>query len=76
MDLEFNLRTASRQASLGVPATAVLDARAAWRVRPDLELELRGENLTDPLHPEFREGLSNRIFQLRRAVFLRATLRR
>jgi iron complex outermembrane receptor protein len=75
-DLEIGLRTASGRDSVEVPAAVVLDARVAWRARPDLEWQLRGENLTDPVHPEFREGLTNRVFQIRRGVYLSATLRR
>jgi iron complex outermembrane receptor protein len=73
---EATVRTASSRSGVGVPSATVLDARVAWCVRPDFELELRGENLADPAHAEFREGLSNRIFQIRRSVLLRATLRR
>jgi iron complex outermembrane receptor protein len=36
-----------------VPAYTAVDARYAWRARPDLELWVTGTNLFDASHPEF-----------------------
>ncbi|HSW11816.1 MAG TPA: TonB-dependent receptor [Solimonas sp.] len=45
----------------GVPGYTELNLRAAWRLRPNLELGLVGENLLDNQHPEFGSNTANRI---------------
>lgn len=39
----------------GAPSYTEADARLAWRVRPNLELSLVGQNLLDSQHPEASE---------------------
>jgi iron complex outermembrane receptor protein len=53
-----------------VPAYTAVDARYAWRVRPDLELSVLGQNLFDPSHGEFNPPASRRAFT--RGVFFQA----
>jgi iron complex outermembrane receptor protein len=53
-----------------VPAYTAVDVRYAWRVRPDLELSLLGQNLFDRRHGEFNPPASRREFE--RGLFLRA----
>lgn len=53
-----------------VPAYTAVDLRYAWRVRPDLELSLLGQNLFDRSHGEFNASPSRSEFE--RGVFLQA----
>jgi iron complex outermembrane receptor protein len=53
-----------------VPAYTAVDVRYAWRVRPDLELSLLGQNLFDRSHPEFNALPGRSEFE--RGIFLRA----
>jgi iron complex outermembrane receptor protein len=53
-----------------VPAYTAVDARYAWRVRPDLEVSLLGQNLFDRSHPEFNALPGRSEFE--RGVFLQA----
>jgi len=55
------LRHVDELSASGVPAYTELNLRAAWRLRPDLELGLVGENLLDNRHPEFGANTANRI---------------
>jgi iron complex outermembrane receptor protein len=57
-----------------VPAYTAVDARYGWRVRPDLELSVGGQNLFDRRHPEF--GALPRRSELERGVFVKATCSR
>ena len=55
--LQFDLRYRFITALPGVPAMYVPaystgDARFSWRVRPELEVALVGQNLLQPFHPE------------------------
>lgn len=77
-DLELFLagRWVGARPGVTVPAYATLDANLRWDLRPDLSIALRGENLADAAHPEFREGLSNQLFEIRRSVFLTLTWQR
>jgi iron complex outermembrane receptor protein len=50
-----------------VPAYTAVDVRYAWRVRPDLELSVLGQNLFDRRHGEFNPPASRREFA--RGVF-------
>jgi iron complex outermembrane receptor protein len=46
-----------------VPAYTAVDVRYAWRVRPDLELSVLGQNLFDRRHGEFNPPASRREFE-------------
>jgi iron complex outermembrane receptor protein len=54
-----------------VPAYTAVDVRYAWRVHPDLEVSLLGQNLFDRRHPEFNALPGRSEFE--RGVFLQAT---
>ena len=60
-----------------VPGYSGLDLHLTWRPRHDLEIELVGQNLLDPQHPEaaatFLGGTTNEIA---RSVYVRVTHRR
>jgi iron complex outermembrane receptor protein len=61
----------------GIPAYTGLNARIAWHLRPDTEVELIGQNLTEPLHVESAQFfLGGPVQALARSVFLRLTYRR
>ena len=53
-----------------VPAYAAVDVRYGWRLRPDLELSLLGQNLFDRSHGEFNPVASRSEFE--RSVFVQA----
>lgn len=53
-----------------VPAYTAVDMRYGWRVRPDLELSLLGQNLFDRSHPEFNALPGRSEFE--RGVLLQA----
>jgi iron complex outermembrane receptor protein len=53
-----------------VPAYSAIDMRYGWRVRPDLELSVRGQNLFDAKHVEF--GSTGNRSDFGRAVVLKA----
>jgi iron complex outermembrane receptor protein len=53
-----------------VPAYAAVDVRYGWRVRPELELSLLGQNLFDRRHGEFNPVASRTEFE--RSVFVQA----
>lgn len=61
IDFDLRLRhyddvsTLADPAYSGAPAYTEADARLAWRVRPNLELALVGQNLLDSQHPEASE---------------------
>ncbi|ORJ59833.1 TonB-dependent receptor plug domain-containing protein [Geothermobacter hydrogeniphilus] len=51
-----------------------IDARLAWKPRPGWQLELVGQNLNDPHHPEFvSEVLNTTAIEVDRSLFLRGT---
>jgi iron complex outermembrane receptor protein len=52
-----------------VPSYVAVDARYAWRVRPELELSLTAQNLFDKRHPEF--GAAATRSEIERGIFLK-----
>ncbi|MGC3959779.1 MAG: TonB-dependent receptor [Verrucomicrobiota bacterium] len=54
VDFDLGLRFVDELENPHVPAYATIDARLAWRLRPNLELSLVGLNLIEPADPEFR----------------------
>jgi iron complex outermembrane receptor protein len=69
-DLDLTARHVGELPNPIVPAYTAVDARYAWRVRPDLELSLLGQNLFDRRHGEF--GAAAVRFEFHRSVFLQA----
>jgi iron complex outermembrane recepter protein len=47
-----------------------VDARYAWRLRPDLELSITGQNLFEDRHPEFGAAPGRSLVE--RGVVVRA----
>ena len=72
LDLDVRLRhydqipTLTADGYSGAPSYTQADARLAWRVRPNLELSLVGQNLLDSQHPEASE---TRRSEIPRSVF-------
>jgi iron complex outermembrane receptor protein len=69
-DLDATVRHVAALSNPSVPAYTAVDLRYAWRLRPDLELSLKGQNLFDRSHPEFNAAPGRSEFE--RAVLLRA----
>ena len=67
VDLDVRLRayaetpTLAASGYLGAEAYVTADLKLAWRVRPDLELSLRGANLLQEQHVEASEDRRNEI---------------
>jgi iron complex outermembrane recepter protein len=55
-ELDLVLRYVSALSQPAVPSYVALDLRLGWRLRPDLEFSLVGQNLLDRRHPEFNTG--------------------
>jgi iron complex outermembrane recepter protein len=53
IDFDFWFRYVGRLPERNIDSYTVLDARLAWRVRPDVELSLVGQNLLESGHSEF-----------------------
>ena len=53
IDFDLWFRYVGRLPERNIDAYTVLDARLAWRVRPDVELSLVGQNLLESGHSEF-----------------------
>jgi iron complex outermembrane receptor protein len=52
-DLSLTVRRVSSLPDPAVPGYTALDLHFAWRVHPDIELSVTGNNLLDDRHPEF-----------------------
>jgi iron complex outermembrane receptor protein len=74
--LHLEWRAVGDVAAVGVGSYGALDARIAWRATPEWDIVLAGENLTDPSHPEFRNGGNLVTTELRRGVSLKLTWRK
>ena len=72
-ELGAELRAASDLPAVTVPGYASIGLRLAWRPRPGFEIEVSGQNLNDPSHPEFRDGTATQIAGIRRSLHLRTT---
>ncbi|HEX6996224.1 MAG TPA: TonB-dependent receptor [Gammaproteobacteria bacterium] len=53
LELDVNVRSVGSLPHPHVPRYTAVDARLAWRARPDLSFELLLQNLFDEGHPEF-----------------------
>jgi iron complex outermembrane receptor protein len=53
IDFDVWFRYVSRLPERNIDSYTVVDARLAWRIRPDLELSLVGQNLLESGHSEF-----------------------
>jgi iron complex outermembrane recepter protein len=78
LDLGLTLRGAgavSPAEGVRVPAYTELDARVAWRPRPNIELSVSGRNLLHDSHPEYTsEVLDVALTALQRSIFAQVSL--
>ena len=73
MQLDFTLRHMGRLPKPAVPAYHELDMHWLWRVNPNLDLSLIGQNLLHRTHVEFGALPGRSVFE--RNVLLKLTLR-
>jgi iron complex outermembrane receptor protein len=73
MEFDAVLYGAGRLPDPPVDAYAELDARLGFRVRPEWELAIVGQNLLNDRHLEFAAGTPPQLFE--RAIYLRSTWR-
>src|SRR5205823_415778 len=72
-ELDLTLRHVSALSSPTVPTYTALDLRLGWRLRPDIELSVTGQNLCDSGHGEFSDVLTRT--ELGRSVFFKIAAR-
>jgi iron complex outermembrane receptor protein len=65
---DVSFRYVSELPAQRVPSYTSLDARVSWRPVPRLQLEVVGQNLLDPHHPEFGGGV-----EIKRGAYARAS---
>ena len=70
-DLDVGLRRVAALPDPAVPAYTALDLRYGWRVRSDLSLSVRAQNLLDRGHPEYGDPAPRS--EIARSVFVQAT---
>jgi iron complex outermembrane recepter protein len=76
VDLDWTVRYMESLPNLGIPSYVELDARLAWRPRPNLELAVVGQNLLDNQHPEFLGTILRTVpTEVQRGVYARLTWR-
>lgn len=74
--VEFDawLRYMARLRDLSVPSYTTLDLRLGWKMTKHLTLDLVGQNLLDPHHPEFRtQSGGTQLTEVQRSAFIRVT---
>lgn len=69
-ELDATVRQVAALPNPSVPAYTAVDLRYGWRLRRDLELSLKGQNLFDRSHPEFNAAPGRS--ELQRGVLVRA----
>jgi iron complex outermembrane receptor protein len=67
-ELDVTLRHSGKLRRPEVPGYTTVDVRYGWKLRPDLELSVIGQNLLDPSHPEFGPAPTRSEYD--RAVFV------
>jgi iron complex outermembrane receptor protein len=67
--VDFTIRRVGGLRMPVVPAYTALDVRFAWKMRPDVEISVVGQNMLDRAHPEFGAPLVRSEFE--RSVFLK-----
>jgi len=75
IELDLWLRYVDRLRRDDIPSYLELDTRLGWKLQPNLELALVGQNLLDSQHPEFpRETLFNVLpTEVQRGVYVKLT---
>ncbi|MFZ6643070.1 TonB-dependent receptor plug domain-containing protein [Undibacterium sp. TC4M20W] len=71
--LDISLRYNSDLTNPAVPAYYEMDAQWSWRVRPDIDVALIGQNLLHASHPEFGGIAGRSVFE--RSVLLKIAKR-
>jgi iron complex outermembrane receptor protein len=71
--LDVSLRYTSALSKPAVPAYYEMDAQWSWRLRPDLDVSLIGQNLLHPSHAEFGGAPGRSVFA--RTVVLKVAKR-
>jgi iron complex outermembrane receptor protein len=66
-ELDVTVRHVGSLSSPSVPGYTTMDVRYGWKIRPDLELSVVGQNLLDQSHPEF--GAAAGRSEMERTVF-------
>ncbi|MDB5865509.1 MAG: TonB-dependent receptor [Betaproteobacteria bacterium] len=72
-EFDVRVRHVSELPSVALPAYTAVDIRLGWRVRPDLEFSVSGQNLFGSGHAEFTDPVNRTEFQ--RAVFFKVLSR-
>lgn len=74
MEFDAWLRYMDRLRDMSVPSYTTLDLRLGWNATKSLTLDLVGQNLLDPHHPEFstRAG-GTQLTEVQRSAFIRLT---
>ena len=74
MEFDAWLRYMDRLRDMSVPSYTTLDLRLGWHATKNLTLDLVGQNLLDPHHPEFstRAG-GTQLTEVQRSAFIRLT---
>ena len=73
LSLDAGIRFVDEIPNQQVPAATICDARVAWRPNKVAELEVVGQGLFDPRHPEFGRPATRR--EVERSIYARATCR-
>jgi iron complex outermembrane receptor protein len=69
LQLDLSYRYTSALWGIGIPNYSTADARLAWRVRPDVEVSLTGQNLLQPQHLEYPADIGPNI-AIKRSAYL------
>jgi iron complex outermembrane receptor protein len=72
LQLDLSYRYISSLPGLGIPAYSTADGRFAWRLRPDLEISLVGQNLLQARHVEYAADLGPNV-AIERSAYLQLT---
>jgi iron complex outermembrane receptor protein len=72
-ELDLMLRHVGALSMPSVPAYTAVDARFGWKLRPDLELSLLGQNLFDPKHAEYGAAPGRAVYE--RALWVKLVWR-
>lgn len=72
---DWNFRYISQLPALSIPGYGASDIRAGWRLTPEWEIALVGQDLFDAHHLEWPSGAGANI-DIQRSVYARVTFRR
>jgi iron complex outermembrane receptor protein len=72
LELDATVRYVSALPAQAVEAYTTADVRFGWRLKPEWEVSLVGQNLLQPCHPEFGADV-NTIVGIKRAAYMKIT---